>query len=192
MELKDKYIIFKNNPLGFINNTSISIFTKVKRIVSGNYDYIEGTGEYLKLKRNKTEQILKYYSLRKIKKNSKPLGTAKINIAYLKKIIDLCSQLKIRLILVRSPLHPKWKYFKNEANYKSLLKTKFKNVEYIDFSNFKLKNSEFGDLNHLNYKGANVFSIWFNKLLERGLLEKKNISEFVKNEIKIQNSLSYK
>jgi hypothetical protein len=45
---------------------------------------------------------------------------------------------------------------------------------FLDFADFPILNSEFGDLEHLNYRGAAKFSIWFNKLIESGLLQEPN------------------
>lgn len=60
----------------------------------------------------------------------------------------------------------------------------FPSIEYLDFSKFPLDNSEFGDLEHLNYKGAKVFSNWFAQLLNKGILEKSNKQELINGEIK--------
>ena len=64
-----------------------------------------------------------------------------------------------------------------------MLKSKFSDTEFLDFSQFQLLNSEFGDLAHLNHKGATKFSIWFNNLLNNGLLEKDNKQKFIDNEM---------
>ncbi|EPR71857.1 hypothetical protein ADIWIN_3150 [Winogradskyella psychrotolerans RS-3] len=52
-------------------------------------------------------------------------------------------------------------------------------MDYLDFSNFPLSNFQYGDLQHLNHKGANVFSEWFATLLQNGLLEKENKQAFI-------------
>ena len=65
---------------------------------------------------------------------------------------------------------------------------KFENIEFLDFNDFPLKNNEFGDFGHLNYKGAEKFSLWFNGLLDKELLLKSNKNEFVLNEIKYERT----
>jgi hypothetical protein len=59
-------------------------------------------------------------------------------------------------------------------------------LEYLDFLKFPLKNAQFADPEHLNHKGAKVFSQWFNQLLKKGLLEKNNKQDFINEEIKAQ------
>ena len=54
--------------------------------------------------------------------------------------------------------------------------------------NLSFYNSEFGDLEHLNYKGAIVFSNWFSNLLKSGVLEKRNKQEFINAKIKIREN----
>jgi len=63
------------------------------------------------------------------------------------------------------------------------MEQKFKDVDFLDFNNFPLNNEEFGDFEHLNYKGAKRFSLWFNELLEKGLLSMENKSEFIISEM---------
>ena len=51
--------------------------------------------------------------------------------------------------------------------------------EFLDFKEYPLTNSEFADLVHLNYNGAKIFSIWFNELLEKGILTKENKQQII-------------
>ena len=60
-------------------------------------------------------------------------------------------------------------------------------LDYLDFSKFKLENKDFGDLDHLNYKGAKIFSVWFSSILEKGLIEAKEKETFIENEIQLQS-----
>ncbi|MBQ0740337.1 hypothetical protein J9332_39270, partial [Aquimarina celericrescens] len=57
-------------------------------------------------------------------------------------------------------------------------------IEYLDFSNFPLSNSKYGDLGHLNYKGAKIFSEWFASLLLNELLEKENKQDYIDGKMK--------
>ncbi len=106
------------------------------------------------------------------------------NLKYLTKIITLCKNNNIRVILIRSPQHKKYSGYSNEIKYQEIRKQYFPSIEYIDFSKFPLKNSEFGDLEHLNYKGAAKFSNWFNELLRMNFLEKNNKQDIINEEIK--------
>ncbi|KAF2080420.1 hypothetical protein [Flavobacterium sharifuzzamanii] len=174
--LNHQFILLLNNPTGFFNAFSYSNKSKFINIVKEDYDYTNKLGGYLYLVRDKTDSILKNTS--KIDpKNS--ITISKTNISYLEKTIELIKRHKKNVFLIRSPQHPKCVDYKNETIYKHILFSRFNDVEYLDFSNFPLSNSEFGDLEHLNHKGAKKFSIWFNKLIKDGLLLKANKQEFI-------------
>ena len=84
--------------------------------------------------------------------------------------------------MVRSPQHKNISR-SNEARLLRIKDEKFNNVEFLDFDKFPLQDDEYQDFGHLNYKGAKVFSQWFNELLKKGLLSKKNKSQFIASEI---------
>ena len=66
---------------------------------------------------------------------------------------------------------------------------KFKNIEFIDFSEFPLTDEQFADFGHLNHTGALKFSKWFDKLLQKGLMSTEDKAMFVQKEIeKIKSS----
>lgn len=115
-----------------------------------------------------------------------------VNLEYLMKIIDYCND-KVTVYLVRSPQHKNSPYFKNEIEFQSIRKTKFPTLEFLDFSNFPISNKEFADYGHLNIKGAKIFSIWFNSLLESGLIEKDNKQQHINQNIDgLRQANSYK
>ena len=44
-----------------------------------------------------------------------------------------------------------------KMHYLSLKKQKFENLDFLDFDKFPIKDNEFADFGHLNYKGSKVF-----------------------------------
>ena len=85
--------------------------------------------------------------------------------------------------LIRSPLHPKYEGYGNEFKFKELLNGEFKDVEFLDFANYLVPNNEFGDLEHLNFVGAKKYSLFFNRLMKEGLLQKNNKQRFIDEQI---------
>ena len=112
------------------------------------------------------------------------------NIEYLSKLINLCRQYNVKVFLIRSPLHEKSASFQNEQIFKEKLSDDFSNFEFLDFSKFPLSNSEFGDLEHLNYRGANIFSRWFDNLLKKGILNKTYKQLIIDEEIKVRTPIN--
>lgn len=182
MNLSDKGILAKNNLSGYFNSTSMSLNQNLVRILNRNFDYSKSVGGYLYLERDKTDSLVN--NMKKDNHQSENLGISEYNINYLTKIIDLCEEHRKRVILIRSPQHSMYSGYSNERLYQKIRNNHFSSIEYLDFSKFPLDNSEFGDLGHLNHKGAKVFSIWFAQLLNMNILEKSNKQVFINGEIK--------
>ena len=83
-----------------------------------------------------------------------------IEMTYLKKIFSFCKAREIELVLISTPLHPillkaRKKRMLFSQNY---LQKHFSQVKYMDFSSMRVPDSCFADLNHMNSKGASLFS----------------------------------
>lgn len=86
---------------------------------------------------------------------------SKQNLNDLKKMVAFCEQRKIKVYLIRFPIHKKLQEKYNEALFQKVLNSNFKHLPFIDCINFPIENSEFRDYGHLNSKGARKFSLWF-------------------------------
>jgi hypothetical protein len=165
ISIEDKIFLFRKNPGAYLIAFKDAIIMKFRLISKKEINVIDELrwGEYLYLIRNKIPQIkdeLKK-SNQKGKEFNRNMTTSKYNVLYLKKIVDYCRINKIKLILFRSPLH---KLYEKKFDFElfSLLNTDYKDLEFWDYSNFPLDDDEFGDLEHLNYKGAIRFSKYIN------------------------------
>jgi hypothetical protein len=172
IEYNDKMILARNNFYDFSASISLSLKENSGRLLTQNYNYSKKIGGYRYLDRNKTDSLVKAVPddnsyLKKIKISER-------NLEYLSKTIQLCQEQNKKVILIRSPLHDQYLGYTNEEVYQEIRKKRFNSIEYLDFSNFPLSNSEFGDLEHLNYKGAEKFSKWFSELINSNFLENPN------------------
>lgn len=183
MSFSDKSLIFMKNPCGFLDNSSITFKLNMDRLLYCDLNYSETLGGYLQLSYNKVDSLLKKNSEKKV--TPVDLGISEKNLEYLSNIIQLCRARNIRPILVRSPLHRAHAGFKTENLYQQIRREKFSDIEFIDFAHFPIKDEDFADFEHLNYRGAAVFSIFFNDLLNEGLLQKEHIHEIVHDDIDV-------
>lgn len=181
MTLSDESTIAKKNFLHFLSSKILSLKENINRINNNDFNYSKAIGGYQWLERDKTDSLLKIknYNSNFLSNNN----LSEINIHYLNKLIKFCHSKDKKVILIRSPLHQKYAGYSNEISYQKIRQINYSSIDYIDFSKFPLNNSEFGDLEHLNHKGAKKFSIWFSKLLENNLLEKNNYQIIIDNEI---------
>ena len=101
------------------------------------------------------------------------------NIKALKKTIDYCRSKGVKVYLVRSPIDSNYTGFNNESVYQRTRLKELGDVTYLDFKNYPIQRFEFADLEHLNYKGARVFSTFFNTLITGGLLDSDHPQEMI-------------
>ena len=105
------------------------------------------------------------------------------NLIFIDKIVEICENKGIKLFLIRSPQHAKYTFYSNEKVLQKIMNTRYKKNYFLDFNNFPLANDEFADLEHLNYKGARKFSLFFNSLLKLGLIESTTPEQMVEERI---------
>ncbi|MBJ7879146.1 hypothetical protein [Gelidibacter salicanalis] len=183
MNADDNLVLFQNNPSAFINALSLSLKTKITKIFENKLKRSHISGGYLHLEKKLTDSIIKNTERLKHEAIAAQKDISEANLSYLDALIEFCTANNKRVILIRSPQHEKYPGYENENKYVEILQTRYANIEYMDFSNFPLTNNEYADLDHLNYKGAKVFSEWFADLLSNGLLEKKNKQDYIDERI---------
>lgn len=182
------YFSFNELQMLFQNNQMLSLFLikdYIKRIFTNDFDYPSVRGGYLYLERDKLQEQIKN-SLKG--EQSEKAKLCMISIEYISKIIQLCDENNLNLYLVRMPLHRDYlKYIDviQDDLYFEVIEQYFSNQKFIDFKNFPLLDEDYGDLGHLNYKGAKKFSIWFDDILKNGLLEKTNKQEFIDEQMEL-------
>jgi hypothetical protein len=177
----------------YTKNPEASILCDIKSVVTNVY-YIfslkniakdERMGGYLHLERDKTDSLLQASLI--YARNKRPdMSISPVNLMYLRKIIQICKDNGTKVILIRSPLHPVYDEFKNESRYEEVLNSQFNDVEFLDLKNFPMINSDYGDLEHLNYRGAKKYSLFFNKLLKEGLLDSADKQKFINDQMALE------
>ena len=136
-----------------------------------NYDVnvadLKNLGRYEYLVRDK---LAMHIELEK----SKPMRTSNydvLSIYFLKETINYCNENGITPIFLFPPHHKTSKI--DSTRYKKYYYENYSNIVYYDFRTLELPDSCFGDKNHLNYKGAKIFSQYF----ERKVLHKQNYTD---------------
>lgn len=182
LDLNSMLFLLNKNTVGFINATPNILKRRLKMAIT-KYDYSKMLGGYLHLERDfkNIEEKKHLETTLTIKADSSNISFA--NITYLRKLVDYAKENQLKVYLIRSPLHENFGGRANEIIFQEIRKANFSDVEFLDFSNFPLSNSEFGDHQHLNYKGAKTFSSWFQTLTEMGLFSELNKQEFIDSEI---------
>ncbi|MFL0352412.1 hypothetical protein [Xanthomarina sp. GH4-25] len=166
INLPDNLFLFSKNANTYLKTLPISLKYKLTRIITNNYEFINATGGYTSLDKEVSDSLIKTIKTPAKLLNSHLNNLSIINMEYLEKTIKLCTEYNKKVYLIRTPYHKK--HFENafEADYQKIKNIKFKNIPLLDFIDFNLKNQEFADLQHLNKKGANKFSLWFDSQLK--------------------------
>ncbi|MBW7890898.1 MAG: hypothetical protein H3C48_07715 [Chitinophagaceae bacterium] len=182
-------LLLKQNPktyklmVPFIKSTfKISL----KTLIRGRFYTNAGLGGYYPRYQNNMKRILSKLSEEEktgFPKQEDYREMSQVNIDYLHKLIKFCKLHNVKVFLLRTPMHKWYEGYKYEDAFQQFYKDNFAGVEFLDFKNFPMDDSEFSDLSHMNYKGSERYSKWFNSLLNDGLLERKNKQEFIDNHI---------
>lgn len=143
--------------------------------------YISGKGNSKLTKKRVSHSIDRHYymdfdkevSKRSSKKEGKISKRSDLMVKYLKKIAHFCKKNKLKLHLVHTPIHKSYEK-QVPREYKILytrtirqLKKKYKCINFINLSDFPLKDIHFRDGDHVNQKGATIISKEFNKLINK-------------------------
>jgi hypothetical protein len=171
--VRDQFLLMQNNLKGYLYAFSYANKHKIATLIRGDYNFTNKIGGYLNLVRNETDSLLKCSNILNFEddlRRNYSNNISETNLLYLRKIIQLVKKYDKKVFLIRSPQHPQYSEYKNETIYKRILEERFSDVEYLDFSHFPLSDSAFGDLEHLNYKGAAIFSTWFDRFIKDKLL----------------------
>jgi hypothetical protein len=154
----DKWLLIKKEPISFSIASIYALKAKINLIISGNNNLIKKFewGGYKYSSKNELESFNQKNELN-ISYNKSHNLKATSNIYFLDKIVDFANKNKIKLILLRSPLH----HFYNRE-YESILNQFIsknpEKFEYWDYADYFIKDQFYIDYSHLNYKGATIFS----------------------------------
>jgi hypothetical protein len=192
MNINDLLFLSTKNLNLILNKQSTAFKKNIHFILKKNTTYIEYAdwGGYLYLIRDKTDSLVNLTLKDTIVKDYIPELSEK-NLLYLTKTIEICDKFGVNVYFIRCPLHQKYSALSYENEFQKILKTKYNNIEFLDFKDFPLENSEFGDLEHLNYKGARKFSLFFNQLLDLNILNYTNKQELINEEIEKTKRITY-
>lgn len=86
-----------------------------------------------------------------------------IQLEYLMKIVNLCTEKNIQLYLINTPVSNEYfseipeKFINHYYNIVKKLKSN-KNVKILDYHDYQLPKNYYGDADHLNSNGAKIFS----------------------------------
>lgn len=167
MEVEDYTNIAKENTKGLLVSEVKSIVNNAKSVLKREKTVFNDRnwGGYLSLNKQKLDSLIKVNHIKKLKKEISKTES-QINLYYLDKIVSLCEEKNIELVFVRTPMHPLLFDVQNEDLFQKIRKSKYNDVPFIDFHNFKLDNKEFADFDHLNKDGAIKLSKAFNQKIQ--------------------------
>ncbi len=170
MDAEDYKLLMQHNPKKVMAGELKALKNNLTFILKNKKSYLDNNnwGGYLYLKRNKIDSLLKsnYKAFLKEETSSE---MSEINLNYLKKIVSLCKESNVKLVFFRTPIHPKLFDSYDEKTFQNIRIQQFNSIPFLDFHDFKLDNDEYGDFNHLNFKGAATFSEHFNTIVQQGV-----------------------
>ena len=113
-------------------------------------------GGYVFLTRDKLAEHLQ----RQKQKPYSRLYCSDKTLYFFNRTIEYCKNHGIKIFFICAPQHPK--VLHDLTSYKEEYKDHFSNIPFFDYVDWEMPDSCFADLNHLNYRGARVFSSFLN------------------------------
>lgn len=192
LEFNDKLLLLKNNPSEYFYAVSLAFKKNWEVIAKKDFNYINKFGGYRYLVRNKTDSLQpgKFHQLEKIT-DIKNYKVSEYNLLYLSKCIELCKSNKVKVVLMRSPLHELYTELSNENVFQHYRLKMFNDVTFMDFKSMRFPATAYGDVEHLNYKGAVMYSRFFDTLLKKGVMDSANYQQIIDMEIAAWNAKVY-
>ena len=182
LDSEDIKLLLKHNSTDLPSSYSVATRKLLYRILANDYNLVDEMGGFANSKLSKVDEMIANNKFNRT--ISEDHSLSETNLSYLRKMIDFCKKNNIRVFLIRSPQHPLYADLVNEPLYQKVLKTQFNDVELLDFDAMNFPNSEYLDLHHLNYKGANKFTTLFNTLIENDLLNSDHKQSIIDKSIK--------
>lgn len=179
LRLSDNAFIFRHNASGWLNSYFLSMKWRMDQLFKSRVNYLDYSGGYKYLDRNDMDSLLRASAGNQIQIENTTMEVCDMNLFYLKELIQLLQGNQSKVFLIRSPLHKFYPGYKYESTYDSIYQKHLSHVERLDFSKFPLNDDDFGDFEHLNYKGARKFSLAFNEMLSAGLLSSSEKQIFI-------------
>lgn len=156
LSINDHFTLFKHHPKAFIMTYPIFVKDACKKILTHNYEYAYSYGGHES--RQEIVDTAKHQDV--------PLyQLSYINKYYLDKIVELCKAKHVKLIFMRSPMHPKYIYWQTEPQFQNIIQQHYSDIEFWDYGHALSADTLFADYQHLNQNGAVVFSTIINQKL---------------------------
>jgi len=169
LESQERKLLLANNPKAFLRGLLKSVFSNFSSALGSNA-VPKSAGELVNFGGYKLLVRDKLMVDPGLASDNHPIVKSPQQEKYLRMISDLCQQHQIRLVLFTTPKHSSYIESLDEENYSLWLdvRNSLPSDSLLDLSGFVLPDSCFGDLSHLNYRGARLFSGYLDTLLNEG------------------------
>ena len=182
-DVEDYLLLYSKNTKSTMNAQSLTVqnnYNFIYRVKGASLIWYRNMGGFLRLTNDGSSSLAGSGAV------SVPdtlFETSETNIEYLKKAVQILRAREIDIYLVRTPVHKSYPGRVNEKTLINIKKTEFEDVDFLDFLDFQVEDNEFADAHHLNFRGANKFSAFFNRLLDDGLLSKEDKQQYINTEM---------
>ena len=157
MDYQDFFAIFQANPLDVL----VSLFPIRAAVPLSNPD-LGRWGGYIYLERDKLEEAKQRIAE---SPDDGILTYSRYQEEYLLKVYETAMDYDLRFILLTPPIHPllEENQTKYKVHYSSFVEENMPNAILINHSSYPIPDFGFGDLAHLNYRGASLYSSYLSQ-----------------------------
>lgn len=163
----EKWTLLKGNPVTYIETQPVVTRHQLESLNGRNkplYTMLDWGG-YEYHPENKVDSFI-------LLQNKKPPVTelplsqySRINMRYLDSIVSLCKLNGLKLRFLRTPMHKAYKCSISDSAFGAFIQRKYPAIPFTDLSITEIPDSDFADLEHLNYNGSKKISLILDSII---------------------------
>lgn len=156
MSFSDFLFLFKANPSAVMQGIIELPKYSLKLLIKGNLRD-RGLGGFKATNRNRLKEDI---NQRKKNKTQRKLEYSKYELNHFFSIVNFCANNNIELILISTPIHQEYNKMKGKEIQllNNFYNAKLSHIKFLNFTEFDIPDDSFQDLDHLNAKGARLFT----------------------------------
>jgi hypothetical protein len=176
LTLREMFFLFQHAPANFLQGVSMALRQDLSGLRKPAVEVLSTIAGYAPQERNDLQVVP---AADRMAAGLVDIERANRDLRHLEELVALCEEAGVRVILLRSPLHPSNPLRRLDPAVERLRLAHFPKLPWLDLQDFPLPDAAYADISHLNHQGANRLSHWFNELLEAGLLETDDLQDLV-------------
>lgn len=163
--VQDHLTMLKTIPFSYLKSVKFIGKNEIESIFHPSHNPLRKLGFFTPVKPDSKKNPKNEKGSEEVAKLFKNPKITELEISYLDKIVQTCGEKNIKLILMCTPKNFRNKDYAlyNTKIFSDFYYSHYNTIDFLNFSEFPLPESDFADISHVNEDGANKFSHFLKK-----------------------------